>query len=81
MNPEIPPPLLLSLLICDQTITDIETKKHSLIGVFEAIFALKYPTVLPYFSIFGQLTNGRGTINLNIKTLLSRYKLNNNNWL
>lgn len=57
---KIPPPVLLSLIICDQVIIDSISKKVSIIGAFEGLSALKYPARHPRLAFFGQLTNGRG---------------------
>ena len=35
----IPPPLLLSAIVCDMVIVDVVTRKPSVIGIFENISA------------------------------------------
>ena len=63
----IPPPVMLSLMICDQVITDAKTQKNSLIGIFENLGAFKFPTRHPKFTLFAQFTNGRGTVDLSVR--------------
>lgn len=64
----IPPPLLLSAIICEQVIADIRSKLPSIINAFEILSAQKYPARHHRLAFFCQLTNGRGktkiTINL-----------------
>jgi len=57
---EVPPPLLLSAIICDMVIFDAFTKRPSIIGAFETISAPNYPARHPWLAFFCQLTNGRG---------------------
>ena len=64
---EIPPPVLLSAIICDQVITDSITQKVSIISAFETISAIKYPARHPILAFFCQLTNGRGKTKISIR--------------
>lgn len=57
---EYEPPMVLSLLVCDTVITDAQSGKKSLIGLFNSIGAVRYPYLLPRFFIFVSLTNGNG---------------------
>ena len=66
-KPEIPPPLLLVAIVCDQVIQDIYTNKKSVIGVFDTIAAFKFPAQHSNLVFFGQLTNGRGEIKIAVK--------------
>lgn len=51
-------PKLLTLLACDQVITD-KDNKHSIIGIFTQIFANNFPAAHPHMTIFlAWLNNG-----------------------
>ncbi len=63
----LPPPVLLSAVVCDQVIIDARTNKASVIGIFENISAPKYPARHPRLAFFFELTNGRGKTELTIK--------------
>jgi len=63
----IPPPILLSVIICDQVIIDAVTRNPSIIGAFETITAPKYPARHSRLAFFCQLTNGRGKTKISIK--------------
>lgn len=63
----VPPPVLLSAVVCDQVIIDARTNKASIIGIFENISAPKYPARHPRLAFFFELTNGRGKTELTIK--------------
>lgn len=67
MKKKMPPPVLLSAVVCDQVIIDARTNKASVIGIFENISAPKYPARHPRLAFFFELTNGRGKIELTIK--------------
>lgn len=54
----IPPPLLVSAIVCDMVIVDVVTRKPSVIGIFENISATKYPARHPRLAFFFELTNG-----------------------
>jgi hypothetical protein len=55
-----PPPTLLALLICDQVIQDLTTRKHSLIGLFSRISTKTFPCTHPQLHVFISLTDGHG---------------------
>jgi hypothetical protein len=59
-NQKIPPPILVSVIICDQVIVDKRTNKYTIVGAFENIGAFEYPARHPRLALFCQLTNGRG---------------------
>ena len=59
-----PPPEVLSLIVCDQIITDRLTGKQSLIGMFSRVHARRFPTAHPQLCVFASLTEGRGQIEL-----------------
>jgi len=64
---KLPPPILLSVIICDMVIIDRITDKPSIIGAFEAISAPKYPARHPRLAFFCQLTNGHGKVIITVK--------------
>lgn len=66
---KIPPPVLLSVIICDQVITDMVTKKNTLVGVFENINSVKFPAQHPRLAIFCELTGGRGKMPITVRLI------------
>lgn len=64
---KLPPPVLLSVIICDLVIIDRITEKPSIIGAFETISAPKYPARHPKLTFFCQLTNGHGKVEVTVK--------------
>lgn len=50
------PPILVSLLICDQVIDDRMTNKKSAIGLFNTIFAGSFPSRLQQVTVMATLT-------------------------
>ena len=68
MSPR-PLPNVLSLIICDQIITDRMTGKQSLIGMFSRIHAVRFPASHPQLSVFVALTEGHGPYELNIRVV------------
>jgi hypothetical protein len=65
--PDLPPPDVLAVLICDQIITDRLTGKQSLIGMFSRIHSLVFPALHPQLSVFVALTDGHGKTELTIR--------------
>ena len=64
---KLPPPVLLSVIICDLVIIDRITDKPSIIGAFETISAPKYPARHPRLVFFCQLTNGHDKARITVK--------------
>ncbi|MCJ7778241.1 MAG: hypothetical protein MUP16_08010 [Sedimentisphaerales bacterium] len=64
---KLPPPVLLSVIICDLVIIDRITDRPSIIGAFEAISAPKYPARHSRLALFCQLTNGHGKDKINVR--------------
>jgi hypothetical protein len=64
---KIPPPSLLSVIICDQVIIDVIGKKPTIVGVFENISAPSYPARHPRLAFFCELTNGRGMVPITMR--------------
>ncbi len=53
-------PDILSLMVCDQIITDRVTGKQSLIGMFSTIHATGFPVTHPQLCVHVSMTDGRG---------------------
>lgn len=59
-NPRLPVPRLNAILICDLIITDSTTRKKSLIGVFEVMYAGVFPCVHNSLSVYVNFTDAEG---------------------
>jgi len=59
-KPTFRKPTLLSINICDQVIREEGTHKHSLIGMFSNINAMKFPCIHPCLHVYIAVTGGRG---------------------
>ncbi len=55
-----PAPDVLSMIVCDQIITDRMTGKQSLIGMFSRIHARGFPASHPQICVYVTLTEGYG---------------------
>ena len=64
---KLPPPVLLSAIVCDTVIIDAVTQKPSIIGIFENISAIKYPARHQRLAFFFELTNGHGKTEVTVK--------------
>ena len=53
-------PMGISLMICDQVITEAGTNKKSLIGVFNSLSAGQFPCRHPRICVFVSITGGHG---------------------
>ena len=62
-----PAPDVLSMIVCDQIITDRMTGKQSLIGMFSKVHAPGFPVTHPQLSVFVTLTEGYGEVQLLIR--------------
>jgi hypothetical protein len=58
------PPEVLAMVLCDQVITDVETNKKSLIGLFDQVETLALPCVLHALHVYLSLTDGHGPLRL-----------------
>jgi hypothetical protein len=56
------PPEVLAMILCDQVITDVETNKKSLIGIFDQVEAVALPCVVHELHVYLSLTDGHGTL-------------------
>lgn len=64
---QLPNPDVLALLVCDQIITDRLTGKQSLIGMFSAIHAMRFPVTHPQLAVFASMTGGHSRVPLTIR--------------
>jgi len=62
-----PPPLLLSAIVCDSVIIDALTGKATVVGVFSAINARRYPARHASLCVFCEMTGARGLIPVTAK--------------
>ncbi len=69
MTTKAPPPEVLSLIVCDQIITDRMTGKQSLIGMFAVIPAVRFPLVHPQLCVHVSLTDGHGKTNFSVRVV------------
>ena len=60
-------PLGLAIIICDQVITDAESKKKTLVGIFNQVFASKYPAHHPSMAVFVSVTGGTGSYRVGLR--------------
>lgn len=67
MPADRPSPDVLSLIVCDQIITDRVTGKQSLIGMFSKVHARGFPATHPQLCVFVALTEGYGTKAITIR--------------
>ncbi len=56
------PPEVLAMILCDQVITDVDTNKKSLIGLFDQIETAALPCVIHELHVYLSLTDGHGTL-------------------
>ena len=56
-----PPPVALSLILCEQVIVDLHTRNPSTISVFTGLAVEGFPSPPQRFSVFASLSNGRGS--------------------
>lgn len=64
-----PKPIVLSVIVCDAIIRDEQTKKVSLIGLFNIIGATIFPCVHREMHVYIALTNGHGKYKAEIRFL------------
>jgi hypothetical protein len=55
-----PPPIALSLILCEQVIVDHHSRNPSPISIFTGLAVEGFPSPSQRFSVFTSLTNGRG---------------------
>jgi len=64
---EIPPPVLLTAIVCDTVILDKLTGKGTVVGIFDTINAPRFPARHDALFVFCQLTNGRGQVPIRVR--------------
>ncbi len=64
-----PVPDVLSMIVCDQIITDRLTGKQSIIGMFSKIHARGFPAAHPQLCVYVALTEGYGETELTIRVV------------
>ncbi len=81
---ESPLPSVLAMLLCDQVIVDEQSKKKSLIGVFDRLNALSYPAPLNC-AVYAKLADAEGQytfkiriVNLKDERLLTEIQMQGN---
>ena len=57
-----PPPICLSMLVCDSVQLDRTTGKVTILGAFENVSAPGFPARHPELAVFAELTDGRGRV-------------------
>ena len=55
-------PEVLAMVLCDLVITDVETNKKSLIGLFDRVETMALPCVLHELHVYLGLTDGHGVV-------------------
>jgi hypothetical protein len=66
---QLPPPVVLALLVADNHILDSRASQHTIVGVFSQIRAERFPTMLTRLCIYAELTNGRGKRSVQIRVI------------
>jgi hypothetical protein len=56
-----PIPKASAMVICDLVITEQETNKKSLIGIFESVNAESFPCIHHFMSVYIKMTDANGT--------------------
>jgi len=64
---KLPPPVLLSVIICDLVIIDRISERPTIVGAFEVVSAPKYPARHARLALFCQLTNGHGKEKITVR--------------
>jgi hypothetical protein len=62
-----PIPKASAMLICDYVITETETNKKSLIGIFESINAVNFPCVHHFMSVYIKMTDANGAYRFHLE--------------
>jgi hypothetical protein len=66
---QLPPPVVLTLLIADNHILDHRWGQHSVIGIFSQVKATTFPLTLSRLCIYAELSNGRGPVPIQIRII------------
>ena len=73
---KMPPPILLSSIICDRVIIDKITGMPTLVNIIQNIRAVNFPTRTSSLIYFCELTNGRGKTEATLRLVESKHKEN-----
>src|SRR5258708_7472136 len=65
---DAPIPSVVAMLVCDQTITEVGTGKKSLIGIFENINSLMFPTAIR-IGIYAKMVDAEGDYDILIRVV------------
>ena len=57
--PKGPIPVLMAMLLCDMVITDPDTGKKTLVGIFDRLSTLQFPTKRT-MAVYAKLTDAQG---------------------
>ena len=60
-------PILKAMLLCDQTIVEEGSHKRTLIGLFDRIKSINFPTTHPSMSIYVQFREIEGVFNFTLE--------------
>ncbi len=60
------PPEVLAMVLCDLVITDVESNKKSLIGLFDRVETASLPCVIHELHLYLSLTDGHGRLPVSI---------------
>ena len=60
-------PVALALVACDTIITDAQTGKKTLVGLFNSVGASNFPHVIPQFFVFASMTNAEGETEIRVR--------------
>ena len=60
-------PILKAILLCDQTLVEEGTHKRTLIGIFDRIKSVKFPSSHPSMSIYVQFREIEGTFDFSLE--------------
>lgn len=66
---QLPPPVVLTLLIADNHILDARWGQHSVIGIFSQVKATIFPLTLSRLCIYAELSNGRGPVPIQVRII------------
>jgi hypothetical protein len=61
------PPIPVAILLCDQVITEKETGKKSIIGVFDRIWARTFPVTHKSAAIYIRIADAEGSYDMRIQ--------------
>ena len=65
---------MLSLIVCDQIITDRVTGKVSLIGMFATVHTPRFPWMRPQTCVYAALTDGHGKTPIIIRMEMGKWE-------